>query len=412
MSNQSPMAKVSEGVDSFMSAWSEFKSANDERIRELETRGASDPLHDAKLSAINAHLNRFEQRPAPSVRAVQAVETKMARLVRRAGQKPVDPDDWLRGLARRAAGQKSSAMEQKAWTTAELQAKALQEAVSIQGGYLAPIELSGEILKRQTEISPVRSLARGRQTGMRELQQPKRTSAPVAAWTALEGASKTPDTNIAWGRQAITPHEMFVVISVANDSLEDPIYDLAIEIQEDAAEAFALLEGNSFVNGLGVGESEGFLVNSEVPETNSGSAASIADSSDTADGLLKMKYALKDQYRRNGMWLMTRGTLGLMRRLKDGDGNYIWSPHLNSNNTIDGDPYTELPDMPQVAANAFPVAYGDLRRAYTIADRIQMEILRDPYTQATSGETRFVCRRRVGGKIVMAEAIGKLKCSV
>ena len=101
MSDKSPMAKVSDGVDSFMSAWAEFKSANDERIRELETRGSSDPLHDVKLSAINAHLNRFEQRPAPSARAVQAIETKMARLVRRAGQKPVDVDDWLRAVARR-----------------------------------------------------------------------------------------------------------------------------------------------------------------------------------------------------------------------------------------------------------------------------------------------------------------------
>ena len=280
------------------------------------------------------------------------------------------------------------------------------------GGYLAPIELSGEILKRVTEISPVRSLARVRTTSSRTLAQPKRTSAPVAQWTALEGSGKAAETNIVWARREIVPHEMYVTIDAANEALEDPIYDIASEVQEDAAEAFALLEGNSFVNGLGVGESEGFLVNSNVASTDSGSAAGIADSSGTADGLLSMKYALKDLYRRSGMWLMTRGTLGAVRRLKDGDGNYVWSPHLNSNNTIDGDPYMELPDMPVIAVNAFPIVFGDLRRAYTVADRIQLEVLRDPYTLATSGETRFICRRRVGGKIVMAEAIGKLKCSV
>ena len=153
-------------------------------------------------------------------------------------------------------------------------------------------------------------------------------------------------------------------------------------------------------------------MNVDVPETDSGSAASIEDAMGTADGILTLKYALKDLYRRSGMWLLNRKTLNLIRRLKDSDKMYLWSPHLNSNNTIDGDAYMELPDMPDVAANAFPLVYGDLRRAYTIADRIQMEVLRDPYTQATIGETRFICRRRVGGKIVMAEAIGKLKCSV
>lgn len=248
MSNQSPMAKVSEGVDSFMSAWREFKSANDERIRELETRGASDPLHDAKLSAINAHLNRFERPSLPSVRAVQAIEQKMARLVRRAGAKPVDVDDWLRAVARRSpvSGIKQrSDGEQKAWSRAELQSKALEISTSTEGGYLAPIELSGEILKRVTEISPVRTLARVRQTGMRTLAQPRRTTAPVATWTKLEGASKTAETNIVWGRREIVPHEMYVTIDVANEALEDPIYDIASEVQEDASEAFALLEGNS-----------------------------------------------------------------------------------------------------------------------------------------------------------------------
>ena len=80
-------------------------------------------------------------------------------------------------------------------------------------------------------------------------------------------------------------------------------------------------------------------------------------------------------------------------------------------NTIDGDPYVEVPDMPSEAANAYPIAYGDFNRAYTLVDRINMVALRDPFTQATSGNIRFIIRRRLGGQVVLAEAIRKLKCS-
>ena len=71
----------------------------------------------------------------------------------------------------------------------------------------------------------------------------------------------------------------------------------------------------------------------------------------------------------------------------------------------------ELPDMPSEGANLYPIAYGDFRRFYVLVDRIVMEMLRDPYTQATSGNIRFVMRKRLGGQVVLPEAVRKLKCS-
>jgi HK97 family phage major capsid protein len=85
---------------------------------------------------------------------------------------------------------------------------------------------------------------------------------------------------------------------------------------------------------------------------------------------------------------------------------------LGRPNTIDGDPYVEVPDMPNEGAGTTPVAYGDFARGYNLVDRIAMEMLRDPYTQATSGNVRFIFRRRLGGQVVLAEAIRKLTCSV
>ena len=67
--------------------------------------------------------------------------------------------------------------------------------------------------------------------------------------------------------------------------------------------------------------------------------------------------------------------------------------------------------MPDEGAGIFAVAFGDVRRAYTIVDRVQMSVLRDPYTQQTTGKVRFHARRRVGGQVVLADALRKLKCS-
>ena len=105
--------------------------------------------------------------------------------------------------------------------------------------------------------------------------------------------------------------------------------------------------------------------------------------------------------------------MGSVRKLKDNNRQYIWMPGLAQGqpNTIDGDPYVEVPDMPSEGANTYPIAYGDFMRAYTLVDRINMVALRDPYTQATSGNIRFLMYRRIGGQVMLAEAIRKLKCS-
>ena len=82
-----------------------------------------------------------------------------------------------------------------------------------------------------------------------------------------------------------------------------------------------------------------------------------------------------------------------------------------ASNTILGYPYVEATDMPDVAGGAYPVAFGDFRRAYMIVDRVSLAVLRDPFTQATTGNVRYIARRRVGGQVVQAEAINKLKIS-
>jgi HK97 family phage major capsid protein len=134
----------------------------------------------------------------------------------------------------------------------------------------------------------------------------------------------------------------------------------------------------------------------------------------TADGLIDLFHSLPPAYRNVGAWMMNSKTVGAVRKLKSSTGNYLWVDSLVAGNppTILSRPVIEAVDMPDIGANAFPIVFGDFNSGYRIYDRIGLTILRDPFTQATNGLVRFHARRRVGGDVVKAEALRKLKISV
>ena len=150
------------------------------------------------------------------------------------------------------------------------------------------------------------------------------------------------------------------------------------------------------------------MSNSSVGEVVSGSGTAI-----TADSLISLVHNIKSEYGKNGVFVFNRSTLAAIRKLKDTAGQYVFQAGMSlqggATNTILGYPYIEASDMPSVGAGAYPVAFGDFSRAYMIVDRVALAVLRDPFTQATTGNVRYIARRRVGGQVVQAEAINKLK---
>ncbi len=279
-------------------------------------------------------------------------------------------------------------------------------------GYLAPAEYVREIIKAEAELSPIRSVAQVRQTSQRSLEIPRRTGQFSAIWVGeIETRSET--TGYTIGLEEVAAHELLAEVYLSNQMIEDSVFNIEQELGEEFSERFAVAEGAAFVSGSGVKQPEGFLDNTDVGETVSGNAATIADANGQGDGIIDLFYGVKTAYGRNGTWLLNRNTLASVRKLKDNQNQYIWQPGMapGQANTILGAPYVEVPDMPNEAANAYPMAYGDWRRAYLIVDRITMSVLRDPFTRASQGQVKFVARRRVGGQVVLAEAIRKLKCS-
>ena len=431
------LAEIKDIVNQMMTGFEEFKKTNDARLAEIAKKGSADPIIEQKLANIEASFKKGEELSA-SLTALQLQQKKDADLakelrdqldalelkMKRPGsgspefkaEVKAHHDAWLRGaITAIATGGSVGALaesQQKAFAKAAEECKALGISNDTTGGFLAPVEYAREIIKGVTEISPVRQLVRVRSTVHKTLAIPKRTGQFAAVWVADQGTRSETD-GLRWGMVEIPTHEMYALVDISHQNLEDSAFDLEAEIRFEVDEQFAVAEGAAVVSGNGVGKPFGWMSDTGVLSTNSGSAATIADSDGQANGLITLKHAIKTAYTRNANWALNRTVLGSVRKLKDSQKQYIWMPGIamGKPNTIDGDPYVEVPDMPSEGADAYPIAYGDFMRAYTMVDRINMVLLRDPFTQATSGNVRFLVYRRIGGQVTLSEAIRKLKCS-
>jgi HK97 family phage major capsid protein len=384
--------EIVEQIDGLGHAWEEYKTTNDQRLREIEKRGSADALYTDKLKRLDKRLD--------------GIEVAINRTPRG------EPGDWGKGeptLEQKAFGNYLK-IGRDAMQPAEL--KSLSLGPDPAAGFLAPQEYVHEIIKAEIEFSPIRQVARVRPTARRSAQFPKRTATFGAVWVSEQG-QRAETQGLTYGLEEIAAHEFYALVDVSQQLLEDSAFNLESELSGEFSEQFAVTEGLAFVSGNGVGRPEGILSNTSVGFTVSGSAGTISDSDGQANGLVDLSHALKTSYANAGTWLLNRTTLASVRKMKDDQKNYVWTPGLASGiaNQILGAPYVEVPDMPSEGADTYPVAFGDWRRAYVIADRIHMSILRDPFTQATNGNVRYIARRRVGGQVVLAEACRLLKCS-
>lgn len=274
------------------------------------------------------------------------------------------------------------------------------------GGFLVVDEFIPEILKAVVEYSPLRELARVRQTSSTSVKQPQRTGRPTGYWVS-EVQART-ESQGAYGMIEIPTNEAAAIIDISTIDLEDPAFNLETEIRDDLAEEFGRLEGAAFVSGDGVNKPLGFVNDPAITPVQTATNDTFV-----ADDILTLKYSVKTAYQRRGAFALNRAIIRTIRQMKaSGTGEYLWAAGIGgaAAATIDGDPYVELPDMASsVADQARILAYGDWERAYLIVDRLLMAMQRDPYTQAANGIVRFVARRRVGGQLVLPEAIGVLK---
>lgn len=287
-------------------------------------------------------------------------------------------------------------------TVAPEQAKALSLA-SDSGGALAPKDFVAEVIKGQVEFSPVRALARVRPISSTSTDIPKRTGVSAASWVAETG-NRADAPGLAYGTVNVPAHELSCLVLLSKQLLEDSVFDLEAELRTEFAEQFGVAEGAAFVAGDGAGKPMGLLTATGVASVDSAAVGEV-----DADTLIELCYTLPEPYARNASWLMKRSTLGAIRKLKDTSGQYLWQPAVAAGqpSTLLGYPVFEAKDMPAVAAGAYPIVFGDIRQAYLIVDRVQLEVQRLVELYAGTGQVGFLGRKRVGGMVVLPEAIVK-----
>lgn len=361
--------EVKEAVDGLTGAFTEFKERSDARIAEIASA----------VAKLDAKMGRPRTGGGDQRQGEQSAEFKAFTTLIRQGKEALTAEEF----------------------------KALRVADDTAGGYLSPPEVVAELIKNVVPYSPVRQAARIGVTSLGSVKIPKRTGQMTGVWVS-ETETRT-STQPTYGQVEITVNECACYVDISNQLLEDSAVDIANELALDFAEEFGRLEGAAFVTGTGVKQPIGFMTDSSVPSVASGAATTV-----TADSIFDLYYTLKPFYRGRAAWMMNGKTTAAVRKLKDGDGNYLWRAGLEQGQppTLLGQPVVEAVDMPDQGAGLYPIAFGDFSSAYRIYDRVQLALLRDPFTVATSGLVRFHGRRRVGGAVVKAEALVKLKCSV
>jgi HK97 family phage major capsid protein len=275
--------------------------------------------------------------------------------------------------------------------------------VNTQAGYLVPTEYARDIIRGITEFSPVRQIAHVQPVSSQSLQQPKRTGLPTATWRG-ETQSFT-ETNPTVGLEEIPTHELGAFVDVSMQMLEDGAVDIATYIRDELAEAFGVAEGTAFTTGNGVTRPEGFITSITAQET-------ATNDTFVADDVIDLYFSPKTGYIANSAWMCNRQIMKVIRKMKGTDNNYLLQPGLadEPNWQLLGRPVHESPDMAASVADAAKVlAFGDFRKGYKIVDRIGFTLIRDDYTQAGNGMVRFYARRRVGGQVVLSEAIKVLE---
>ena len=375
--------------------------------RDWETREEQQDQHQDDHADIRAALDEFTGTANQRLDGTEASVTEMrTRLeaVERALRRPGSQEQrQQQGPAPETRAFVSFIRNGREGMTAD-EVRSLLVSDDTKGGVLAPGEFIPELQRNVVLFSPVRAVANVRGIGTSSVTMPKRTGGMTAQWTG--DTEERQETTVSFGAAEYPVAELTAYVDVPNSLLEDAAFDIGALLAFEFGEEFGAKEGAAFVAGNGVKKPMGYMNDTGLGFTKSGHASQI-----TADGLIDLYYALPTPYRVGAVWMMNSATTATVRKLKDGNGNYLWSDGYKADMppTILGRPVVEAPNMPKVEANAFPIAFGDFAAGYRIFDRVPLSILRDPFTVATKGMTRFHGRRRVAGGVGKAEAIRKLK---
>ncbi|MFN3209696.1 MAG: phage major capsid protein [Roseovarius sp.] len=296
----------------------------------------------------------------------------------------------------------------------ELEGKAMNSAVAADGGYLVDPQTADTIKSVLNSTASIRAIANVVQVEASSFDVLVDHTDIGHGW-ATETADTTETSTPAIDRITIPLHELSALPKASQRLLDDSAFDIEMWLAARIADKFARAEAAAFVNGDGVDKPTGFLTYDIVANDSwswgdLGYVATGADGDfDGADAIVDLVYALGAQYRANGTFVMNSKTAGAVRKLKDADGRFLWSDGLAAGEPARLMGYRVMiaEDMPDIASDATAIAFGDFSAGYTVAERPDLRVLRDPFS--AKPHVLFYATKRVGGDVSDFAAIKLLK---
>lgn len=380
-------------------AFEDFKKSNDEKLKAK----SDDVVTTEKVERINTAVGDLQtnfQKALDDLNAKLAAADIGAGVI---GDIPADPEYVNAFKAHMRKGGVEAAMT---------------KGVAEDGGYLAPVEWDRTITSKLKQVSPIRANSRVisiTSAGFKKLFTDRAVGSGWVGETAARPATSTPQI----GSLDFPLGEIYANPAISQQLLDDSAIDLERWLSDEVDTEFARQEGIAFLSGDGVNKPHGILTYvtgaanaarhpwGAIPVVNSGAAAALA-----SDAFIDLFYSVPGEYRQNAKLYTGRLTQASMRKLKDGQGNYLWQPSFAAGQpaTLAGEAIVEIPDMPNVAANNIVALYGDMEATYLVVDRVGIRVLRDPFTNKPF--VHFYTTKRVGGGVYNPEPMRALKIAV
>lgn len=447
----SGLSDIKQTLENITKTFEDFKAANDERLADLE-KGQRDVVTDEKVDRINdAVSNLKDELGAKIIEANDRLDSFELELQQSHGLGPTSKEDGLSDYERMNianwAGKRVEELDKEdiqnhsEYRNAFLSmirngqraGQGVFNALSVgsdpDGGYWVPAQTSARMIRRLFETSPMRQVATIETVGVSELQLPKDVNDATSGGWVGETESRSVTATPEVGMQKIPVHEQFAMPKATQTLLDDATIDVEAWLSMKIADKLARTENTAFVSGNGGDvKPRGFLDYSSgavttdddsrswgvlqyVATGSSGGFPTDSSTADDANPLVDVISKLKPDFRTNARWFMNRAAEATIRKMKDGDGRYL----VGFGNLQDAAlgfsllnfPITNFEDMPDIAADSFSVAFGDMMQGYTIVDRIGIRVLRDPFTDKPF--VRFYTTKRVGGDVVNFDALKLLK---
>ena len=368
--------EINAKLDEMGRAWNEFKSTTEQSKKD------SDALIESKLTNLDETISTLQAE-------IDALGKKSGRLEASeestASQYEAKFNDWMR------------------YGEGERELKSMATVNAENGEVVVPDAWDLNIIKALKGVSVIRSLADTIQVQSDNFAFMRSNSDMKSAWVGEKGGRPETDTpaitevKVMFGEQYANP-------GVTQRSLDDGVFDVAGYVTSEITKQFAVSEGAAFIGGDGVDKPLGILATGTgIGQVNAAGAAL------TAEDLIDLVYSLHAEYRNGAAFIGENGTMAAIRKLTDGNGNFLWQPSFVAGQpaTVLGYAAYEESNMPVIGAGATPIAFGNFKEGYLIADRQGTNIMRDPYTNKPY--VHFYATKRVGGQVRDPSAIKLLK---